>query len=196
MIKIGDIVKIIAGNNKLTKGHIGKVTDIPEGPFTYYEVDGLYKCEVNELEPMYFKRGFQRCFGYNSIPLPARATKYSAGYDIATPFSIKINPHEVAKIYTGVKAYMGNNEFLGLYIRSSIGKSGLAMVTGVSIVDADYYNNLDNDGQIFIMLRNDTELIIDIKGGTKLVQGIFHHYMLTDNDDVIAERVGGIGSTN
>ena len=43
-------------------------------------------------------------------------------------------------------------EFLGIYIRSSLGfKYNIRMCNQVGIIDADYYNNKDNEGHIFCM---------------------------------------------
>ncbi len=51
---------------------------------------------------------------------------------------------------TGVKAYMQPDEMLVLANRSSNPlKRGLILPNGIGIVDADYYNNDDNEGEIF-----------------------------------------------
>ena len=45
---------------------------------------------------------------YESIQLPKRATKGSAGYDFYTPVDICLKPQETIKIPTGIK--MGFND--------------------------------------------------------------------------------------
>lgn len=193
--KVNDTVRIVVEDNcGYGKGHIGKITDICDW---CYEVDGHYEYAESEIElvkPL-SSRGFQRIQGYPDIPLPARGTKLSAGYDIASIADITIEPNATVTIPTGIKAYMADDEFLGLYVRSSIGKLGLSMVTGVSVIDSDYYDNPDNEGHIFVMLRNDTRAVIEIQVGQRLVQGIFQKYLVADGDNVTTERQGGTGST-
>ena len=84
-------------------------------------------------------RGFERVSGFDKAILPARKTAGSCGYDIhiysATPTTIK--PHESKVFCTGIKAYMPSDEFLAIYIRSSIGiKKHLMLNNSVGIIDA------------------------------------------------------------
>ena len=92
---------------------------------------------------------------YNDIKLPVRKTKNSAGYDFYIPFDAIINPNETILIPTGIKVIMNENEFLGIYVRSGLGtKYNLRMCNQVGIIDADYYNNIENEGHIFIKMQN------------------------------------------
>ena len=60
----------------------------------------------------------------------------------------------------------------------------------------DYYNNLDNEGHIFIKLYNPTDTAYEIKTGDKIAQGIFTKYLIVDDEEEIkTERSGGLGST-
>ena len=86
-----------------------------------------------------------------NISLPTRGTKSSAGYDFYSPIDTTIKPHEKQVIWTDIKSYMQENEVLMIYVRSSIGiKKGLVLANGTGIIDKDYYNNSDNDGNIGI----------------------------------------------
>ena len=58
---------------------------------------------------------------YNDISMPVRKTKKSAGYDISSAISFTLLPGESKKVPTGLKAYMQDDEFLAIYIRSSLG---------------------------------------------------------------------------
>ena len=64
------------------------------------------------------------------------------------------------------------------------------------IIDSDYYNNPDNEGHIFFQLINLSPFAIELKRGDKIGQGIFHHYLATDDDNADGEREGGFGSTS
>ena len=134
---------------------------------------------------------------YEDIILPKRSTKNSAGYDFYSLYDITIKPNERVVIPTGIKVCMNENEFLGIYIRSSLGfKYNIRMCNQVGIIDADYYNNKDNEGHIFVCLQNESDKEVVIKKGDRFVQGIFIPYLITDDDNTTDLREGGIGSTN
>jgi dUTP pyrophosphatase len=100
-------------------------------------------------------------------------------------------------LHTGVKVCMNNDEILKIYPRSSFGfKKQLMLANTVGIIDADYYNNPDNEGHIMIAYYNYGDEPQFIKEGDKIAQGIFEKYLVTDNDSADAERVGGLGSTD
>lgn len=127
--------------------------------------------------------------------LPTRSTKNSAGYDFVLPSNTCLLPHSQAIVWSDVKAYMKKNEMLELHVRSSIGKKGIILSNCTGIIDSDYYDNPDNEGNICFMLYNLTDDVINLKAGTKIMQGIFRKYLIADNDNVKSIRVGGLGST-
>ena len=134
---------------------------------------------------------------YEDIILPKRSTRNSAGYDFYSLYDITIKPNERVVIPTGIKVCMNEKEFLGIYIRSSLGfKYNIRMCNQVGIIDADYYNNKDNEGHIFVCLQNESDKEGVIKKGDRFVQGIFMSYLITDDDCATDTRNGGIGSTN
>lgn len=134
---------------------------------------------------------------YDDIILPKRSTLNSAGYDFYSVISFTLNPGERRVIPTGIKASMDSNEFLSIYIRSSLGfKWNIRMCNQVGIIDADYYNNSDNEGHIFVCLMNEGDKVLEIKKGDRIVQGIFMPFLITDDDKTTDIRMGGIGSTN
>jgi dUTP pyrophosphatase len=60
----------------------------------------------------------------------------------------------------------------------------------------DYYNNLDNEGEIGFLFYNLSNEPVIIEKGDKLGQGIFQKYYTTDDDKTEEIRVGGWGSTS
>ena len=83
---------------------------------------------------------------YEDISLPVRSTKHSAGYDFKSPIEFELNPGEIIKVPTGIKAQMEDDEYLMLLVRSSMGfKYNVRLCNQVGIVDSDYYNNTDNE---------------------------------------------------
>lgn len=58
---------------------------------------------------------------YESLALPARATRGSAGYDFYAPFSFSLPPNTTIKIPTGIRVKMEEDWVLKLYPRSGLG---------------------------------------------------------------------------
>lgn len=144
-------------------------------------------------------RGFEKV-SYASdeeVTLPTRSTSNSAGYDFYSPVTFTIQPHCVEEISTGVKAYMQADEVLLINVRSSIGiKKGLQLTNTQAVIDSDFYNSAETEGNIKIGLRNLTDTAVTIQKGERIVQGIFVKYLITDNDNPLSDtRIGGIGST-
>lgn len=132
--------------------------------------------------------------------LPKRSTKKSAGYDFINPERVEIPPYlygdEPFLVRTGVKVYMQDDEVLKLYNRSSNPKKKkLVIPNSVGIIDADYYGNADNDGEIGFTFYNLSKETVVIEKGEKLGQGVFVKYLVTDDDNAEGERIGGFGST-
>lgn len=149
-----------------------------------------------------FIRGFEHVdeehrVGEKGI-LPRRATKYSAGYDFYSPVNVVIPAGHDVLIWTNVKAFMQSNEVLLIAIRSSYGtKKKVVLANQLGIVDADYYSNPDNDGNIGICLRNLSDSDVLIERGDRIAQGFFTNYLIAQGDEALfGERSGGFGSTS
>ena len=109
----------------------------------------------------------------------------------------KLNKAKPSLISTGMKCKLADNEYLELSIRSSSPlKYWLILANGVGIVDADYYNNSDNEGEIFFQIINLSPFPIKIQKGEVIGQGIIKEYKLTEDDCANGLREGGFGSTN
>ena len=145
-------------------------------------------------------RGFEKVTKYADVdfPMPERKTELSAGYDFCLPEEVTLEPGKLQLVPTGVKAYMQPGEWLGMHIRSSMAvKKRLMLVNNVGIIDADYYNNPDNEGHIMLALLNMGENPITLPKGERVAQGIFYNYLTADGDEKVSKAVrgGGFGST-
>lgn len=130
------------------------------------------------------------------MKLPERSTKKSAGYDFYSMEDVVCKSHEITMVKTGIKAKFPEDEALLLFNRSSNPKKkGLIILNGVGVVDADYYGNKDNDGEIAGLFYNMRDEDVKIEAGDKIMQGIFVKYGITDDDAAEGERTGGFGST-
>ena len=162
------------------------------------------------------------------LPLPTRATKNAAGYDLYVAedtvvpsfFGMRndlIDSHGLfdrmelkevealtktlsarpTLISTGVKCKLDDNQYLEITVRSSTPlKYWLICANGQGIIDADYYQNPSNEGEIFLQLFNLLPTDILLRKGDKIGQGIIQTYSVTEDDTVGEDRKGGFGSTN
>jgi dUTP pyrophosphatase len=132
-----------------------------------------------------------------TIKLPTRNDLQSCGYDIYLVNDVTIEPNETSVIFTDVKVYMQPNEYLAIHLRSSVGiKYPLVLKNGVGIIDASYYDNPSNGGNIALPLYNYGTKPITLKAGSRIAQGIFNKYCITDDDTVVKQhRTGGLGSS-
>ena len=98
---------------------------------------------------------------------------------------------------TGIKCEMPADMYLELSVRSSCPlKHWLILANGVGIIDSDYYNNPDNEGEIFFQMINLSPFDIVLRKGDTIGQGIFKKYYVTDDDMAEGLRTGGFGSTS
>ena len=98
---------------------------------------------------------------------------------------------------TGIKCEMPEGFYLELSVRSSCPlKHWLILANGVGIIDADYYNNPDNEGHIYFQMINLSPFDIVLRKGDVIGQGILKKYYTTDDDVAHGERTGGFGSTS
>lgn len=146
------------------------------------------------------RRGFEVVSEYRDkgINLPERKTAAAAGYDLEAALDCIVTPGELTLVPTGLKAYMQPDEVLSLHIRSGLAVHQKLMLTNsVGIIDADYYNNPDNEGHIFIAFRNLGRDSVAIKKGERIAQGLFQKYLTADGDEAGQgrQRQGGFGST-
>ena len=146
-------------------------------------------------------RGFEKIAKYADVDfqMPERKTQKSAGYDFCLPEDVVLEPGKLQLVPTGVKAYMQDDEYLGMHIRSSMAvKKRIMLVNNVGIIDADYYNNEDNEGHIMLALLNMGSEPVALPKGERVAQGIFYNYLVADGDDNAGKAVrgGGFGSTS
>lgn len=130
------------------------------------------------------------------IKLPERSTLNSAGYDFFAIEDIIFNPETITRVFTGVKCELMPNQVLILANRSSNpSKKGLILLNGIGVIDADYYGNPDNDGEIAFEFYNMLDEVVEIKKGEKLGQGLILKFDKVEDDYVTNVRKSGWGST-
>lgn len=140
---------------------------------------------------------FERVSTFPNATLPFRATEHSAGYDFCASEGVFVRPHSISLIPTGIKCQLEPEYYLQLALRSSTPKKkGLMLANGIGIIDADYYNNPDNEGHIMFQVYNFTDSTVEIEEGERIGQGTILKYFITDDDNASGTRNGGFGSTS
>lgn len=139
---------------------------------------------------------FEKVSRIDDVKLPERATANSAGYDFFAPEDITLPAKTLTRVMTGIKCELRPYMVLILANRSSNpSKKGLYLANGVGIVDADYYNNPDNEGEIGFEFYNNSEEDVIISKNEKIGQGIITTYVRVEDDKAVGSRAGGFGST-
>lgn len=139
---------------------------------------------------------FEKVLRIDDVKLPERATENSAGYDFFAPEDITLPAKQLTRVMTGVKCELRPYMVLILANRSSNpSKKSLFLANGVGIVDADYYNNPDNEGEIGFEFYNNSEEDVIISKNEKIGQGIITTYVRVEDDKATGSRAGGFGST-
>ena len=97
---------------------------------------------------------------------------------------------------TGIKVALEENQKMELMMRSSSSMGAyLMLANGVGLIDADYYDNPDNEGHIFFQIVNMSPYNIRLKKGDIIGQGVISTYDKTVDDISNSSRDGGLGST-
>jgi len=126
---------------------------------------------------------------YNNLKIPQRDSDATAGYDICLLDDIKISPNEILKLPTGLKCFFEKDEVLLLVVRSSMGfKYNIRLCNQVGVIDADYYDNKDNEGHIWIKIQNEGDKEVSFNKGDAIVQGIFFKYLTTKSDETLKQE--------
>ena len=147
-------------------------------------------------------RGFEIVKGYENknIHIPVRKTSHAAAYDIEAAEDTVVPVYKPGikptLIPTGLKAYCQDDECYLLMSRSSGPKKGLLTPHGLGLIDADYYENPENDGHILVQVFNCSDHELQIKKGETIAQAMFTKYLICDNDTATGKRQGGFGSTD
>lgn len=147
-------------------------------------------------------RGFEIAKGWEDkgISLPKRSTAHAAAYDLEAAEDVKVPVFRAGvkptMIPTGLKAYCQPDEYYMIANRSSGAGKGLVTANGIGIIDADYYENLNNDGHFQVLVFNVSDHEIIVKKGERIAQVIFQKFLTIDGDEASGERKGGFGSTD
>ena len=135
-----------------------------------------------------YKRAMETLSDYVAIKIPYGVDEFKQ-----ISKAVKIKPTLVP---TGIKCKLDDGYYLELAIRSSVPLNNwIVLANGVGVIDKDYYDNPDNEGEIFFQVINLSPVDQIIRFGEKIGQGIIKRYYTVEDDAADGERLGGFGST-
>lgn len=132
---------------------------------------------------------------YDTMHLPVRNDCGSCGYDFYSPLDFVLDPGDEIKIPTCINVAMLEGWYLMCCPRSGLGfKYYCRLSNTTGIIDASYILS-ENEGHIFVKLRNEGTKRMVIHKGDRFCQGIFNMHGITFDDHATGTRNGGFGST-
>jgi dUTP pyrophosphatase len=130
------------------------------------------------------------------IPTPEYQTPGAAAFDIAAAEDVQSASHMHAYVRTGLVVECPIGTYLALAPRSSLFKrTKLLMPNSPAIIDPDYSGDTD---EIHLSLYNTSNVVVEIKKGDRLAQGIFlpfYRVEFTEVSNSLGDSRGGLGST-
>jgi dUTP pyrophosphatase len=149
---------------------------------------------IEEIEELNDDQGLD---SLDRFIFPYRATRYSAGHDLYLPIELTLAPDEDIVLPLGIRSYMLHDEDLDIYPRSGLGfKYYLRLANTIGLIDMDYYFS-DNEGSIWIKIRNEGDEVMNVELGEAIAQAKFSKYLIADTESFEEGEVrnGGMGST-
>lgn len=137
---------------------------------------------------------FRRLSYAAGLPLPERATKGSAGLDIAAAEAVTIWPQQRVRVPSGFEIELPRG-----YVGMVCPRSGMAAQFGVTVLNAPGIIDSDFRGEIGVILINHGDVHIEISPGDRIAQLVVlpaASPRCIEVDELSdSERRGGFGST-
>jgi dUTP pyrophosphatase len=135
----------------------------------------------------------ERVPGAPEVPLPTRATRGSACFDLASAEAVDLERGRVTLVRTGLKVRCPEGTFLEVRPRSGLGSRGVLMANAPGTIDSDY------SGEVRVPLT----YLFDGKYRVEVGDRIGQVRLVSDEPsafrsgkvDRLRSRKGGFGST-
>ena len=138
----------------------------------------------------------RRLPGNLDVPLPARQTEGSAGYDVRScEPDLQLRPWERRAVATGLVFELPAG--VEMQVRP---RSGLALRHGLTLPNAPGTIDPDYRGELQVILQNGGDQVVTIRRGDRIAQLVFARFespQLAEADELGAtdRGAGGFGST-
>ncbi len=130
-----------------------------------------------------------------TLPLPEYKTEGAVAFDLAARIEVTIEAGKVGYVPLNVAIRPPDGHMLLLAARSSLHKRGVMLANGVGIGDEDFSGNTD---EYHAALFNFSDLVVTIKRGDRIAQGMFVPIVRggwNEVDDMGFPDRGGFGTT-
>ena len=111
-----------------------------------------------------------------------------------SPEETVLEPGKVICIMTKLRCKLDPGEVL--ILQNAFDNSCVELANTLGVIDADYYDNPDNGGEIGVLLLNRGCQPIKVNVGDVLAKGSIFNYSTIDGDEYGGKRTGGFGSTD
>lgn len=132
---------------------------------------------------------------HKKYALPTQDLGQTSVFYFQCPDDITVPAFSSKLIFTDLKAKFKNDKYLCLKLIDGLSEKRLFLANGIGVVDADYYSNSSNDGNIGFNVYNCNYLPVKINKGDILGIGYLRRFY-TSGEVVDTTRDGGFGSTN
>lgn len=127
------------------------------------------------------------------VPMPAKATEFSAGFDLTSTQDVLLHAGERAVIPTGLK--MAIEPGFECQVRP---RSGLAAKFGITVLNTPGTIDADYRGEVCVILANTSNIDFVVNKGMRIAQAVFapvpHVELIqVDSLDATARGEGGFG---
>ena len=146
--------------------------------------------------PESLKVRFLRLEGNPDLPLPGRATPFSAGYDVrSAEEDLDLRPGEIRAVSTGLAMELPPGIECQVRPRSGLAaRFGLTLPNSPGTIDPDYR------GELKVLLQNGGPETVTIRRGERIAQLVFAGFEapgVVEGDDIshTDRGEGGFGST-
>jgi dUTP pyrophosphatase len=127
------------------------------------------------------------------VPLPARATAGSAGFDLAAAEAVELERGRVTLVRTGLRMRCPPGTFLEVRPRSGLSSRGVLMVNAPGTIDSDYSGEV-RVPLTFLFEGRYAIAVGDRIGQIRLVEDLPARFR-AGRVRSVASRRGGFGST-
>lgn len=145
--------------------------------------------------PDYFMKVFMVDEIHKKYHIPTCDLGETSVFYFQCPEDIEVPAFSSKLVFTDIKASFQEDKYLCIKLLDSLLERRLFLANGIGVIDADYFSNISNDGNIGFNIYNCNYLPVKINKGDLVGIGYLRKFY-TSGETVDTVRDGGFGSTN
>jgi len=115
-------------------------------------------------------------------------------YNFQASSDVVLLPGKVQCIMTGIRCRLDPDQVF--ILKNAFINPCVELANCIGVIDADYYDNPDNGGEIGVLLLNRGNFAVTVHAGDVIASGAIYYYEKADGDIYGGKRSGGFGSTD